>query len=345
MALEIIREDITRVKVDAIVNPTDEYYTGLGGTDGRIHEAAGIKLREACDRLPSLSAGECIVTDSFNMDNCRYIIHTVGPVYVNGHHNEAVTLARCYISVLREAVNLNVKSIALPLISTGTFGYPKKEALSIATRVIREFLYDYELDVYLLVYDREAFDISRELYDDVDDYLSDYGFELESDYGNIYADAEERPVSIEDYELLNCECKAEPSLRRPEPFRKSFNPGFMKDYVEDESFNDCLRRFISEKHKTEKDVYTASNLSKQAFNGIYNNKSVPKKGNVLALCIGLQLDIDEALEFVEKAGYSFGYSKQDYIVRYFIENERYDIFEINYFLMSEDLPYLGSKYE
>ena len=119
----------------------------------------------------------------------------------------------------------------------------------------------------------------------------------------------------------------------------------MRDYVEDESFNDCLRRFISEKHKTERDVYTASNLSKQAFNGIYNNKSVPKKGNVLALCIGLQLDIDEAMEFVEKAVYSFGYSKQDYIVRYFIENERYDIFEINYFLMSEDLPYLGSKYE
>ena len=68
MALEIIREDITRVKVDAIGNPTDEYYTGLGGTDGRIHEAAGIKLREACDRLPSLSAGEGIVTDSFNME-------------------------------------------------------------------------------------------------------------------------------------------------------------------------------------------------------------------------------------------------------------------------------------
>ena len=343
MALEIIREDITRVKVDAIVNPTDEYYTGLGGTDGRIHEAAGIKLREACDRLPSLSAGECIVTDSFNMDNCRYIIHTVGPVYVNGHHNEAVTLARCYISVLREAVNLKAKSIALPLISTGTFGYPKKEALSIATRVIREFLYDYELDVYLLVYDREAFDISRELYDDVDDYLSDYGFELESGYGDIdeYVDA----YPSDELKLFNCECKAEPSLRRPEPFGKSFNPGFMKDYVEDESFNDCLRRFISEKHKTEKDVYTASNLSKQAFNGIYNNKSVPKKGNVLALCIGLQLDIDEAMEFVEKAGYSFGYSKQDYIVRYFIENERYDIFEINYFLMNEDLPYLVSKYE
>ena len=108
MALEIIREDITRVKVDAIVNPTDEYYTGLGGTDGRIHEAAGIKLREACDRLPSLSAGECIVTDSFNMDNCRYIIHTVGPVYVNGHHNEAVTLGSPRRRKLRSAYSLRL---------------------------------------------------------------------------------------------------------------------------------------------------------------------------------------------------------------------------------------------
>ena len=102
---------------------------------------------------------------------------------------------------------------------------------------------------------------------------------------------------------------------------------------------------IHEKDLTEKIVYQNSNLTKQAFNGIYNDKKTPKKGNALALAIGLKLNIKETQEFIEKAGYSFGRTKQDYIVRYFIENGNYDIFEINCFLIKYDLPYLGSRYE
>ena len=118
------------------------------------------------------------------------------------------------------------------------------------------------------------------------------------------------------------------------------------NFVEDESFNDCLRRIIREKNLIESDVYKRANLTKQAFNGIYNEGKVPKKNNVLALCIGLRLNIDEADDFVKKAGYSFSVgNKHDYIVRYFIENEDYNIYKINEILINEDLPYLGSKYE
>ena len=151
MPFQIIREDITRVKVDAIVNPTDDTYTHLGGTDKRIHDVAGEKLYTECKRHGSLNVGDVCVTSSFNMKNCKYIIHTFGPVYVDGKHNEEELLIGCYENVLRCAIDNNIESIAIPLISTGSFRYPKKDALRVATNVITNFIYEHELDVYLLV--------------------------------------------------------------------------------------------------------------------------------------------------------------------------------------------------
>ena len=323
MPFQIIREDITRVRVDAIVNPTDDEYTHLGGTDKRIHDAAGRELYEECKKHGSLGVGDVCVTSSFNMNNCKYIIHTFGPFYVDGEHNEEYLLRKCYENILKCAIDNNIESIAVPLISTGSFNYPKKDALRVATDVITDFIYEHELDVYLLVYDKEAFDISNSLYRDIHNYLEDNGV-----YGEVRS------------------------------YRPSMSFGFMSksvsldedfsfvDFVEDEPFNDCLRRLIREKNLIESDVYKGANLTKQAFNGIYNEGKVPKKNNVLALCIGLRLNIDEADDFIEKAGYSFSRgNKHDYIVRYFIENEIYDVYRINEILISEDLPYLGSKYD
>ncbi|MCI6846632.1 MAG: macro domain-containing protein [Solobacterium sp.] len=331
MPFQIIREDITRVKVDAIVNPTDDAYTHLGGTDMRVHDAAGDELYKECKRHGSLTVGDVCFTSSFNMNNCRYIIHTFGPIYVDGKHNEEELLIGCYENVLRCAVDNNIESIAIPLISTGSFRYPKKDALRVATNVITNFIYEHELDVYLLVYDKEAFDISNSLYRDIHNYLEDNGvydevrtYRLSKAFGFM-----SMPVgsSLSEHEVLD----------------KEFS---FVDFVEDESFNDCLRRLIREKNLIESDVYKRANLTKQAFNGIYNEGKVPKKNNVLALCIGLRLNIDEADDFIEKAGYSFSRgNKHDYIVRYFIENEIYDVYKINEILINEDLPYLGSKYD
>ena len=331
MPFQIIREDITRVRVDAIVNPTDDEYTHLGGTDKRIHDVAGDKLYIECKKYGSLSVGDVVVTSSFNMENCKYIIHTFGPIYVDGKHNEEELLIGCYGNVLRCAVDNNIESIAIPLISTGSFRYPKKDALRVATDVITDFIYEHELDVYLLVYDKEAFDISNSLYRDIHNYLEDKG---------IYDE-------VRSYRPSKAFCfmsmPAGSSLSEHEVLDKEFS---FVDFVEDESFNDCLRRLIREKNLIESDVYKRANLTKQAFNGIYNEGKVPKKNNVLALCIGLRLNIDEADDFIEKAGYSFSRgNKHDYIVRYFIENEIYDVYKINEILINEDLPYLGSKYD
>ncbi|MDO4501453.1 MAG: macro domain-containing protein [Erysipelotrichaceae bacterium] len=332
MPLEIIREDITRVKVDCILNPTDNIYSGSGGTDRRVHEAAGIELDNLCSVLSPLKTGEVVLTPAFDMTNCKHIIHTVGPIFNEGSDAD---VRNCYVNALNKAKEVQARSIAMPLVSTGTFKYPKKDVLRIATNVISDFLYENEMDVYLLVYDKEAFDISKKLYRDVKDYLSMYGLTLGEEVFN------------------SCSISREHFLRSIEPEECaadtfdtcSIDFPYLDDYIEDESFNECLRRFIREKNLLEKDVYKRANLTKQAFNGIYNEKNTPKKGNVLALAIGLGLNIDEAEEFIEKAGYSFGYTKQDYVIRYFIEHEYYDIFEINCFLLDNDLPFIGSKYE
>lgn len=331
MPFQIIREDITRVKVDAIVNPTDDAYTHLGGTDKRIHDVAGEELYTECKRHDSLNVGDVCITSSFNMKNCKYIIHTFGPIYVDGKHNEEELLIGCYENVLRCAVDNNIESIAIPLISTGSFNYPKKDALRVATNVITNFIYNNELDVYLLVYDKEAFEISNSLYRDIHNYLEDNG---------IYDEAISYRTS-KAFGFMSMPVGS--SLSEHEALDEEFS---FVDFVEDESFNDCLRRIIREKNLIESDVYKGANLTKQAFNGIYNEGKVPKKNNVLVLCIGLRLNIDEADDFIEKAGYSFSRgNKHDYIVRYFIENEIYDVFKINEILINEDLPYLGSKYD
>lgn len=325
MPLEIIRDDITKIRVDCIVNPTDEYYSGLGGADAKIHEACGPRLYEKCASLLPLATSEVCLTDSYDLKTCKYIMHTVGPRYSSGSRKELRELEKCYENILYKAIELKMESIAMPLISAGSFGFPSKKAFNVAINTITDFLYDNDLFVYLLVYDNESFDISRKLYHDIKDYLSDHGFKLDERLNVIGG------KSVEDARAyLN---------------PKTLKANFLDNYKEDESFNECLRRLIKEKGLYEKDVYKNANLTKQAFNGIYNENNIPKKGNVLALAISLKLDIDETIDFIEKAGYSFGRTKQDYIVKYFIENERYDIYELNEFLLSQDLPYLGSKYE
>ena len=173
MPLEISRNDIRNVRADAIVNPTDHFYTGLGGTDGIIHEMAGKRLREHCDSLPFLETGEAILTPSYDCRHCGHIIHTCGPVYVDGERGEREYLAECYQNCLDIALKEGLSSIAFPLISSGTFSFPKGEALHIATEEITSFLLDHEMDVTLLVYDKEAFDTASRLFVNIKDYLKE----------------------------------------------------------------------------------------------------------------------------------------------------------------------------
>lgn len=334
MSLKIIREDITRVKADAIVNPTDAFYSGSGGTDKRVHKAAGELLDQYCAYLPKLEVGKAEITSSYGMENTNYIIHTRGPEYIDGKHNERQLLEDCYRNSLELALKKKCKSVAMPLISTGTFGYPVKEAMKVANAVISDFILDNDMDVYLLVYKIEAFDISMKLYNDIKDYLSENGI-----FDNPYEEEEYRLMQRRNRSNMSSvvDIYSKPNAYNP------IEKGFEKNYVEDESFNECLRRFISEKNMVESDVYKGANITKQAFNKIYNEGSIPKKNNVLALALGLKLNVYETEELLNKAGYSFEHDKTDYIVKYLIQHNEYNVDKVNDYLQAEYLPKLGSK--
>ena len=163
MPLQIIHRDITTINCDVIVNPTDCRYSGSGGTDLAIHRAAGQELNRACRELPSLNPGEVSTTPGFNLP-CRYIIHTVGPVWEGGDKNETTLLRSCYTNALIKAKRLGVKSIAFPLISSGTFRFPKDKVLRIATEAIADFLFaiDSDMDVTICILNRDAYETGRE---------------------------------------------------------------------------------------------------------------------------------------------------------------------------------------
>ena len=174
MPLQIIRNDITRMHTDAIVNAANRSLMGGGGVDGAIHQAAGPALDEACRALGGCHPGEAKATPGFDLP-CRYIIHTVGPVWQGGGQGEAAVLESCYRKSLEEAERLGCESVAFPLISAGVYSFPREQALRIATDTIRAFLDSREEDllVYLVVYDRASFDIGRQRYGEIREWIDD----------------------------------------------------------------------------------------------------------------------------------------------------------------------------
>ena len=155
MPLEIVRNDITRMKCDVIVNAANESLGGGGGVDGAIHRAAGPGLHEECMKIGGCRPGEARATGGYAL-LCRYLIHTVGPRYRDGAHGEREILASCYRNSLRLTVELGCESVAFPLISAGIFGYPKDQAMQVAVDEISGFLSEHELQVYLVVYETDA---------------------------------------------------------------------------------------------------------------------------------------------------------------------------------------------
>ena len=178
MPLQIIRQDITKMSVDAIVNTTNEEMVGYSGVDRAVHEGAGPLLDAECAKLAPLGLGTAKITKGYNLD-AKYIIHTSGPVWRGGLVGESIILKSCYIESLKLAVANGCHSVAFPLISSGTYGYPKDQVLKFAIQVITEFLFDHELMVYICVFDRTSYEFSKKLFSEIrevidDDYVEDY---------------------------------------------------------------------------------------------------------------------------------------------------------------------------
>ena len=336
MPLEISRNDIRNIKVDAIVNPTDNYLSGSGGTDSLIHEMAGKQLDDFCNSITYLEKGEAIISSCFDCENCKYIIHTCGPIYCDGNDNEEEVLKSCYRNSLQLAKVNDLESIAFPLISSGTFMFPKGKALKIATDTIIEFLLENEMFVYLLVYDKQAFDSANKLYADIKDYLGDnYIQEQESNRksNNILSNIKNISYS----KLDNCSSheKNYEYIDSLSADNYTFEP--------DESFSECLIRMIDERGMLDPDVYKRANIDRKHFNHIKNNKLYrPKKETAVALAIGMKLDLDETNVLLERAGFVLSNSsKFDLIIKYCIENNIYNIYQINEILFEEDQKTLG----
>lgn len=301
MPLQIIHNNITEMQTDAIVNAANTNLWAGGGVCGAIFKkAASFELNKECLKLAPIKTGEAVITNGYHL-LAKKIIHAVGPIYKDGNHNEAALLESAYLNALKLAVENNCHSIAFPLISSGIYGYPKTEALQVAVDTIGKFLMQDDLDVYIVVFERESVQISNYLYDNVSHY--------------IHAYYEEKEQSCSMMSSKSCE----------------------------ETFIQMLVRLINEKGYKDCDVYRRANIDRKLFSKICTDKDYyPEKKTIFALSIALNLSLAQTNELLNKAGYSLlNNSKLDVIVKYFIENNEYDIYTINNVLFYFQQPLLG----
>ena len=172
MPLQIVRNDITKMQVDAIVNAANETLLGGSGVDGAIHQAAGPELLAECRTLHGCKTGQAKITKGYHLP-ANFVIHTVGPVWEGGSYGERELLVSAYRSSLELALEHRCETVAFPLISSGVFGYPKDQALKVAVDTIGDFLLQHDMTVYLVIFDKSAYTIGGKLFSDIAAYIDD----------------------------------------------------------------------------------------------------------------------------------------------------------------------------
>ena len=350
MPLQIVRNDIIRMRVDAIVNTANKYLCGSSGVNGAIHKAAGPQLADECKQLNGCAVGEAKITGGYNLP-CKYVIHTVSPIWQDGSHGEAELLISCYRKSLELALLHNCKSIAFPLIATGAHGYPKDQALKIATDTIGDFLLnhvpDNDLMVYLVMFSKESLRVGSKLFSDIKQYIDDCYVEKHIDFRRERS--RHKQLSNIGFEYSDCSIGSVPLPLMEEIAMpcapKAWNPETIEDALNmiDESFSEMIQRKIKEKGMKNSDCYKKANIDKKLFSKIINTANYkPKKTTALALAIALELSLDDTKELLLKAGMALSHSdKFDIIVEFFIMHGQYDIFEINEMLYDFDQSLLG----
>ncbi len=395
MPLTFLRADITTLSCDAIVNAANTKLLPGGGVCGAIFKAAGfLPLALACRKIGSCAVGSAVMTQGFKL-KAKAIIHTVGPVYGKDPANQDRLLGDCYRNSLRLAAENGFESIAFPLISSGIYGYPKDKALNIATNAIKGFLQKSETDmqVFLVVYDKASFEISRTLYEDIRSYIDErevrppaasrmpedgaanmpFGAPAPDAFpvgapapntfpGNTGKHDYAADENLQRDETAHLQAK---SLPRTKPLSDrqtnasseavceqasmslldALRDRSLADLLDrkSETFSEMLLRLIDEKGMTDVEVYKRANIDRKLFSKIRKKDYVPKKATVFALIIGLRLNMDEARDLLSRAGFAFSESLRfDIIIEYFIEHNRYDIYEINETLFAFDEALLGN---
>lgn len=345
MPLQIVRQDITKMQVDAIVNTTNEEMVPHSGVDLAVHQAAGPQLAQACAKLAPLGLGTAKVTDGYDLP-ARYVIHTSGPVWEGGLQGESILLKSCYIESLKLAVAHGFQSVAFPLISSGAYGYPKDQVLKFATQVITEFLYHHELTVYLCVYDRTSYEFSRRLYDDICDWLRD-DEEYLIDGGLSASDAAPPPRELRTLSKrakLRGDTAPRPTFAAPS--RGAVGSRGLDDYLRDldQPFGVKLFQWIDRRGMTDVECYKKANVDRKTFSKIKCHPDTyrPSLQTAVAFAVALRLNLDETQDLLASAGLTLSHSRVfDKIIRYFIQKGVYDITEINEALFEFDQMLLG----
>ena len=339
MPFTIVRNDITKMQVDAVVNAANSSLLGGGGVDGCIHRAAGPELLAECRTLGGCKTGHAKITKGYRMP-CRYIIHTVGPVWQGGFSGERELLYSCYKNSLELAEQYECRSVAFPLISAGIYGYPKDKALEVAQQAAADFLESHDMEITLVVLDKKAVELSRELFRQVKEFVDDrYAGELERrDVRQSSLFRALRPAAAE-YNAAEC-MALEEEQRDAEEERLSLEERLKNT---DETFSEALLRLIDEKGLTDAEVYRRANIDRRLFSKIRCDSGYrPKKQTVLAFALALELSTGETEQLLKRAGYSLSDSiKFDVIVRFFIEKKMYDIYTVNQALFEFDQTLIG----
>ena len=349
MPFQIIRNDITRVSADAIVNAANASLLGGGGVDGAIHRAAGPELLAECRTLGGCPTGQARITGGYNLP-CKYVIHTVGPIWQGGLSGERAALEASYRSSLALAQQHGCETVAFPLISAGAYGYPYEQALAVAKESILRFLQDCEnMTVYLVLYGWQRTSSNQYRLARLDQFLQRH-FEPPVFAAPMAMSApkpepskKRRFVSLFHPKEESAKCEQEavyasPSLGEPLSLEELLGQI-------DESFSEMVKRKIAELGITNAECYKRANIDKKLFSKINNDPHYhPKKPTAVALAVALRLDMDETRELLSKAGFALSRSdKFDIIIEYFISTRNYDIFEINDALFDYDQPLLGNS--
>ena len=338
MPFEIVRNDIVNMQVDAVVNTANPNPFIGSGVDSGIHKKAGHELLVARQKIGCIDFGDAAITPGFDLD-ARYVIHTVGPVWKDGSHREEQILSSCYRNSLTLAKEHECESIAFPLIATGNYGFPKPLALQIAVREISTFLLENEMQVYLVVFGKEAFALSEKLFKSVNSYidenyirskkLDEYG--TESMYGS----------RLETRRIREQEC-ADMSVGAAIPMDSDDWGQLINDL--DAGFSETLLQLIDRTGKKDSEIYKKANVDRKLFSKIRNNMDYrPSKTTALAFAFALELDVEETKDFISRAGFALSHSsKFDVIVEYFLVNRNYNVFELNEVLFAFDQPLIGA---
>lgn len=341
MPLQIIRNDITKMHVDAIVNAANKELRPGGGVCGAIHKAAGPQLAGECKLLGGCETGHAKATYAYNLP-CKYVIHIVGPVWHGGTYGEKEALISCYKESLALAKEKGCESIAFPLISSGIYGYPKKEAFKVAIDTISDFLMENEMNVFLAVFNKECLNVSKSLFANIEEYIDEHYVDEHSE------EYSRRLRQLEEYELITPQIDYNAKEQAINIEVKACAPVIDSNLDQwldqiDESFSEMLLRKIKERGMTNADCYIAANIDKKLFSKIKSNKEyIPKKTNVLALAIALKLSLEETQELLMKAGMALSHSDRfDLIVEYCIVHRMYNVHDVNQVLYHYDQPLLG----